>query len=189
MTLQMLRQRDVYSAHLRLAARARAVRRERKGAPAETRNTTCRTSWFPCRSRQARAGRRARGTRRGLLQGAKCGEDFAQLAVTYSEAARTSKAVRSAGARPRSCPSFAETHPEDEARACYRADPHAERPPSLQAQRGARRRAGRARRPGPCAAHPAEDQRDRGRPDGAAEARSDPRAHPRRREISRRSPR
>jgi peptidyl-prolyl cis-trans isomerase SurA len=34
---------------------------------------------------------------------AKAGDDFAQLAVTYSRAHRTSKAARSAGAAARSC--------------------------------------------------------------------------------------
>ena len=81
---------------------------------------------------------------REVFDKAKGGEDFAQLAVTYSDSS-TNIEGGSLGWRAGSqLPSIvAEPDREDEGRRGLRADPHAERLPLVPPERGARRRSSR----------------------------------------------
>ena len=153
-----LRQRDVYPriyVSPREVEQCVAKRRARRPKP---RSTTSRTSWLRSPSRRApswspsawRAPRASTSARR-------TGEDFAQLAIAYSDAGTALEGGALGWRKAGQLPSFvAELIPAMQPGPGHGAHAHTERPASLQAARGARRRAGRARVAGPCAAHPAE---------------------------------
>ena len=173
MTMTALRQRDVYS---RIFVSPREVEQcvaKRKGSPAETQefNLAHILVAIP-ESATHRAGGRARGARRGRVRARPIGRGLRAARDRLLRCRHGARGRRARLAQGRAAALLRRrSHPGDAARAGDRADPLAERSAPLQAARGARRRAGRTRLAGPCAAHPARDQRDRGRRDGAPEAR------------------
>ena len=178
MTLPMLRQRDVYQRIYVSPRELEQCAAQVEGrARASTTNTTSRTS--SSRSRCPRRPSRsmsARRRRRAVYEQAPARARISPSSPSRTPtAARRSKAVRSAGARPAAAVDRRRPDPEDEARRHHGADPHAERTPHLQllnVRGGAAIGAGVA---GARASHPDEDQRARGRRDGPPEAQRHPR--------------
>ena len=191
MTMTALRQRDVYS---RIFVSPREVEQcvaKRKGSPAETQefNLAHILVAIPeSANTELVAERVARAE--GVYERAKLGRGLRAARDRLLRCRHGPRGRCARLAQGRAAPLLrGRSHPGDAARAGDRADPLAERPAPVQAARGARRRAGRARFAGPCAAHPAQDQRDRGRRDGAAEAGCGSASGSSAGRVSRRSPR
>jgi hypothetical protein len=154
--------------------------------PTADNDTTSRTSSWRFEFAPTRSCRRRTAARRVCTDaGHQPHEDFAQLAISYSDSGTAARRWRLGWAQVQpQLPSFvSEKIPAMKARRRHRSDPHAKRPAHFKVLEVRGAQAPRARRAGARAPYPAEAERGRGRRDHPPEAVADSRARPQGREL------